>query len=612
MLKRLFTILLGIVLCGGAFTQNVSARQTTVAYTVAMPNPDSHYFDVQMTVSNFRKPFIDFHMPVWIPGSYLVREFEKNVILVRAADGKGRALRVRKVRKNIWRVWSKKARKVTVRYRVYAYVISVRNSFLDKSHAFINPSSVCFFVKELKYRPIRVTVKPYPRWHVISTGLEKSPNDSLTFLAKDYDELVDCPIEVGNQKVLRFSVKGIPHEIAVYGRATFDPDSVVWGFKKVVETEVGIMREIDYPRYVFLVHLGEQGGGGLEHRNSCVLQMGRHSFEAKNLHHSLGLVFHEYFHNWNVKRLRPKALGPFDYDRENYTWLLWVAEGFTSYYSSRAQLLSEIVSPKSYFRGVPGWIKTLESRPGKKIQPVDLASFDAWIKYYRPDENSVNTTISYYGKGAVLAQLLDLLIRHQTENKKSLQDVMRFMYKRYFKQLNRWYTQEAFRNACEQIAGTSLEDFFRKYVSGTDSIDYNHFYRFAGVALRKKPLTKADSSKGYAGFSVTNRSGEAVVSQVLFGSPAFRAGLYVNDEILAVNGFRVKAGSVFRDLERIPPGHTARLLVNRRGLIQNLTMTMGLRPNFNYELKKIEHPDSLQKAVFEGYFKMKWGKDGQK
>ena len=606
MSKRL-VFLIFVLLSGGVFGPiSASGTSPSIEYRVAMSHPNSHYFEVTVRVRNFRKSFVDFHMPVWIPGSYLVREFEKNVVLPEAEDGAGRPLKVRKIRKNIWRVWSRKAKNVIFRYKVYAYVISVRNSFLDDSHGFVNPSSVCVFVPQLKNRPLRLQIEPLAKWRVVSTGLKRSPEDSLTFFARNYDELVDCPIEVGNQKVLRFRVRGVPHEISIYGTAHFDPDSVVAGFKKVVETEVGIMRDIDYPRYVFLVQLEQHGGGGLEHRNSCVLQMGRHALERKNLRHSLGLVFHEYFHNWNVKRLRPKALGPFDYDRENYTWLLWVAEGFTSYYSGRAQLLSGVTKPESYFKGVPGWIETLESRPGKKVQPVDLASFDAWIKYYRPDENSVNTSISYYGKGAVLAQLLDLTIRHETKNRQSLDDLMRGLYQKYYKKHNRWYTPQEFQTACEKLAGRSLQHFFASYVSGTDSIDYSRFYRYAGVELVQKPLTRADSLEGYAGFKVSPKSNAAVVSEVLSGSPAEKAGIYVNDEILAVNGFRTTRTSLLNTLHAIPPGQKAAILLSRRGLIKTVTLTLGRKPNFHYELKKVAHPDSLQKAIFESYFRMKW------
>lgn len=582
------------------------AKTVEISYTIDMHNPNSHYFEVTLAIKNYSKKWVDFHMPVWIPGSYLVREFEKNVIDVKAFGTNEKRLKVRKIRKNIWRVQTQKSKFIRLKYKVYAYEISVRHSFLDDSHAFINPSSVCMFVKELKGKPLTVTFHPPKNWTKISTGLAEDPANRFIRFARNYDELVDCPIEIGNQTILTFSVNGIVHEISLYGNGKFQADSLVEKVKKIVETEVAIFKEIDYPRYVFLVQFQPRGGGGLEHRNSCVLQVDRWALQGKRLNGFLALVAHEYFHNWNVKRLRPKALGPFDYDRENYTWLLWVAEGFTTYYGGQTMLRAKFRTSKSYMNGLAGMAKYLASTPGNRIEPVDEASFDAWIKYYRHDENSVNTTVSYYNKGAMIATLLDLIIRHQTMNSQSLDDLMRHLYQKYYKKLNRWYTEPEFEKECETLAGVPLGDFFSRYVSGTDSIDYNRYFRYAGIELYKKGLSHQDSLRAYSGMKIASQNGNAVVRTVLAGSPAFRAGIYVNDEILAVDNFRVTASDLNEFLQQKHPRESARLLLNRRGMIREIPLNLGLQPNTDFAVRKVKKPTELQKKIYESYFKTKW------
>ncbi|GBD93313.1 M61 glycyl aminopeptidase [bacterium BMS3Abin05] len=609
MRKNVRFLFFGVILifCTLAGSLSGEAKQVSIAYSIDMKNPDSHYFNVTMRVQNFQKKYVDFHMPVWIPGSYLVREFEKYVIGVKAFNGSGEMLPVRKVRKNIWRVRADKAKTIQFKYSVYAFTISIRNSFLDRSHAFINPSSIFMFIKELKEKPVRVKITPYPSWKTISTGLTASRKDPFTLTAKNYDQLVDSPIEIGSQKVLTFSVKGVPHEISIYGRGDYNPDSLIQKIQKIVRTEVGIMKDIDYSRYVFLIQFQPRGGGGLEHRNSCVLQMDHQALQSgKRLDRFIGLVAHEYFHNWNVKRLRPKALGPFDYDREDYSWLLWVAEGFTTYYGGRALLQAGFRTPKSAMNSIAGNARYLVSTPGNRVEPVDEASFDAWIKYYRPNENSINTTISYYSKGAVIATLLDLTIRHETQNRKSLDDLMRSLYQTYYKRLNRWYTEKEFEAACEKMAGISLKPFFRRYVSGTDSIDANHYLNYAGIELYKKDFTHEDSLKGYTGLRIVSKNGNAVVKTVLFGSPAFRAGIYTADEILAADDFRISAGDIAGRLQEKQPGKTVRLLISRRGIIQEIPLTLGLMPNTKFAVRRIKKPTALQKKIFESYFHTKW------
>jgi len=577
-----------------------------LTYWVSMEKPHTHYFDVSLTIQGARKPYLDFKMPVWIPGSYLIREFERHVQDFQAFDAKGRSLRWEKITKNTWRVYSQRAPSVTVRYRVYAFEISVRTSFLDDSHAFINGPSVFMFVEGYLDRPITVHIRPYTGWNRISTGLESDPDDPFALYAPNYDVLVDCPIEIGTHQVLEFTVDGIPHQVALYGQGNFQPDSLIKDMRRIVETARQIVGEIPYRRYVFIVHLLHQGGGGLEHRNSCVLQVSRWTFQPESAYRGfLGLVAHEYFHVWNVKNIRPCPLGPFNYDAENYTRLLWIAEGFTTYYAGQIMLRAGYRTPQSYLDGLASRVRYLRSTPGNRVQTLEYASFDAWIKAYRPDENSINTTISYYGKGAVIATLLDLAIRHHSQNQRSLDDVFRALYRKYYKEADRCYTEEDFKAICEEMAGTSLNEIFQ-YVHTTREIDFDKFLQYAGLRLVLDEAQKKE--EGYLGVRVSDRTGKAIVTQVLAGSPAYEYGLNVDDEIIAVDGYRVEASSFAKRIAEKKPGQRITLTISRRGLLRELEVVLGERPNLNYRIERVENPSDLQRTIYESWLHTSWDK----
>jgi predicted metalloprotease with PDZ domain len=374
------SLLIAVCLILSSFLQ--AAPQ--IAYTVSMEQPHTHYFDVQMTVNGYKKQFIDFKIPAWTPGSYLIREYARNIEAFTAKNNKGQALRWEKVNKNTWRVYSSSADEVTVNYKVYAFEISVRTPFLDASHGYIQPAAVFMFVKELLDTPSTVTVKPYKGWNQISSGLSAAGKDKFVLKSPSYDILVDSPIEVGTHKIFEFTVQNIPHRVAMYGEGNYDEKRLLADMKTIVEEVVSIFKEIPYEHYTFIVHNLQSGGGGLEHLNSTTLQTTRWSYGTEAGYSGfLSLVAHEYFHLYNVKRIRPKALGPFDYENENYTTLLWVSEGLTAYYDDHLLRRVGFTSPDEYLYTATGNIGTVENSPGSKVQSAAESSFDAWIKYYR-------------------------------------------------------------------------------------------------------------------------------------------------------------------------------------------------------------------------------------
>ncbi|MCA1557420.1 MAG: peptidase M61, partial [Acidobacteria bacterium] len=454
-----------------------------ISYTVSMPKPHTHLLDVEIRLRGALPAQSDLIMPVWTPGSYLVREYERHVQDFDARDATGRALRWTKTSKSTWRVETASARELVVTYSVYAKELTVRTNEVNDQHAFWNNAALLMYPDGQLKAPSTLRVAPFGNWKV-ATGLPAVQGRANTFRAENFDILYDSPVEVGNFKTLAFDVRNVPHRIIIDGEGNYDMERMRRDFQKIVEASVTLMGgEIPYRDYTFILHTRSTGGGGLEHLNSTALIYPRFRFRPDASYKDfLSLVAHEFFHLWNVKRIRPDALGPFDYTQENYTRLLWVAEGITSYYENIILLRAGILSPEEYLGGVASSIQDLQNRPGRFEQSLEESSFDAWIKYYRPDENSVNTQISYYDKGALVGALLDLEIRRASKDARSLDDVMRALYEEHYKK-GRNYTPEDFQRIAERVAGASLENFFSRYVRGREEIDFNAILNHAGLYL---------------------------------------------------------------------------------------------------------------------------------
>ncbi len=570
---------------------------------VGMPQPWTHVFDVTMSLSGAPREELDLIMPVWTPGSYLVREFARNVQEF-SATGDGRDLRWRKISKNVWRIFAEQASAVVVKYRVYAFETSVRNCFLDDSHGFISGAGLFMYLDGFSGCGYNVTIDPFKGWERISTGLDPVDVGAGKFHAPDFDTLVDCPIEIGNQLVLQFSVSSSPHYISIYGEGNLDPTTLCADIQKIVETAIGVVGEIPYKHYTFLVQLQAEGGGGLEHSNSCSLQVGRWSFRPReNYLKFLGLLAHEYFHLWNVKRIRPHELGPFDYTGENFTRLLWVSEGFTDYYDDLIVRRAGLNEPREYLENLAGLIQGYLETPGRLLQSAAEASFDAWIKFYRQDENSSNVSISYYTKGSLIALFLDLEIRHRT-GERSLDELMRLLYRRYYKERKRGFTEEEFRAACQEVAGGPLEEIFDSYAYGTKEMDFGRYLLHAGLKLETPE--KGNQPKGYLGATVKGIEGRVIVAGIPTGTPACNQGLNVNDEIIAVNGFRVSQESFPARIEETEAGTKMDILVSRSGKLRTLPIVIGAKPRQDYRLSQISDPTPLQKQIFEAWLGAAW------
>lgn len=577
-----------------------SYAQSEISYNVSFPEAQAHYVDIEMNIKGIKTDFIDVRMPVWTPGSYLVREFAKNVESLSAKNVSGSSLSSSKINKNTWRITNTKNQNININYRVYAFELSVRTSFVDASHAFLSPSGLLMYPEGMIKSPSTVTIKPYKNWEKISTGLDPVKGKNNTFYAPDYDILYDSPLEVGNHDTFDFMAAGVKHEVAMYGGGNYKKADLVEDMKKIIETETDIFEENPNKRYVFIIHNTSAGGGGLEHLNSTVLGAVRLGYAEEDQYKSfLGLVAHEYFHLWNVKRLRPQALGPFDYSNENYTSNLWIAEGFTAYFDNLILRRAGIYSPERYIASLVSDINTVVNQPGNGVQPVSDASFDAWIKYYRPNENSKNSTISYYDKGALIGMILDLEILNATKGAKRLDDVMKAMYDEYYKNKKRGYTDAEFKAMAEKIAGKSLDDIYRKYINGTEPISFNSYLGYAGLYLVNEYEGKENPSLGVA---TAVKDGKVIITAVQRGSAAWNDGLNVNDELIAINDYRITGATdtkgvsdLVKNISSKKVGEKIKAIISRDGIIKtvDITIARAVAGKYSIEIDKSATDEQL-------------------
>ncbi|GAB3292718.1 M61 family metallopeptidase [Hymenobacter tenuis] len=585
---RLAAVALGLVL-GSAGS---AAAAPALRYTLSMPAPQTHYFEVEMKLDGFNKAFTDVKMPVWAPGSYLVREFAKNVEGFSANAG-SENLRVEKVTKNTWRVYHPKAKDFTVRYKVYAFELSVRTSFIDAAHGYVNGTSVFMYPAEGKQMPSILEVKPAQGWSQVSTSL-KPAGGTFTFRSSNYDELADSPIEIGNQKLYTFTANGTPHTIAMFGDVKVDEARLTRDMQRVCEEAHKVVGQNPLDRYLFIVHNIDRGTGGLEHLFSTTLSVSRNAYSSEaGWKGFLGLVAHEYFHLWNVKRIRPVALGPFNYDEENYTRMLWVSEGGTEYFSNLIVQRAGFLTPDQYLGDLSNGINRVENTPGNKQQSAAESSFDAWIKYYRPNENSSNTGISYYDKGEVIGAVLDLMIINETKGQKNLDDVMRLLYDQYYKKLGRGFTDAEYQDAVAKVAGRRFDDFFRRHVYGVETLPYGQALGYAGLKLSVTPAAATEFSLGA---SISSAGGKLTVASVVREGSAWQGGLSVGDEILSVDGIRV-TDDVNKLLAGRAVGSEVKLLVNRDGQIKELTFPLLASSLSRYRIEREANPTAAQQAV---------------
>ena len=511
-------------------------------YRVEAADPHAHLFHVTLTVAR-PAALQRVSLPVWIPGSYLVREFSKNLQGLQASQG-GRTpvpVPIEQLDKSSWQIACSPASALVLRYQVYAHDNSVRTAWLDAHRGFFNGTSLCLRVEgqENLLHRLEIPAAHAPRGWLLATGLTPCKVDLQGFgsySASDYDELVDSPVEMGPFWSGSFTAHGVPHRFVVAGAAaaSFDGARLLADTQKICETEIRFWhgsKKPPYQNYLFMLNAVDDGYGGLEHRNSTALICTRRDLprlgEAKTSdgYATLrGLISHEYFHTWNVKRLRPAPFERYAYDRENYTDLLWFFEGFTSYYDDLLLRRAGLLDNAGYLKQLTATVNQVLQAPGRRVQSVAQASFDAWVKYYRPDENTPNATISYYSKGALVALCLDLTLR--SEGGATLDDVMRALWKRCEAGPMRELDVAA---VLQTLGRRSFEPELAAWVHGRDELPLKELLTQHGVAVLEEPAQLAQR----LGLRVAEGQG-VQIKTVLRGGAAEQAGFSAGDEWLGI------------------------------------------------------------------------------
>lgn len=577
---------------------------TPIRYRVFPSHPEAHLFEVGCTLDDPDPAGQKFSLPTWIPGSYLIREFAKNVVRIRARSGR-KMLPIVKLDKNTWQV-APSGGPVTVTMEVYAWDLSVRGAHLDTTHAFFNGPSVFLKAEGREGDPCEVEILPpkgarYRNWRV-ATAMRRREAKAYafgTYCADNYDELIDHPVEIGSFTLATFRACGVPHDIVLTGRHRADMDRLCRDLKRLCETQIRFFGEpAPMERYVFLVTAVGDGYGGLEHRASTALLCSRDGLPQRGAEDVtdgyrsfLGLCSHEYFHTWNVKRIRPAAFMPYDLDRENYTTLLWAFEGITSYYDDLFLARAGLISRDAYLETLGRSITAVLRGSGRKKQTVAESSFDAWIKYYRQDENAPNSGVSYYVKGSLVALCLDLLIRRETGGRKSLDHLMRALWKQHgLKGIG--VAEDGVEKLAEAVTGLKLGRFFDQALRSTAELPLEKFLADVGVEMtlrraesaadrggrRAAKPEKALAQRVDLGMRTADNGAEVRITQVLDGGAAQKAGLAAGDTIVALDGLRITPKNLESRLGQYRPGETVRAHAFRRDELHVIELTVAAPP----------------------------------
>lgn len=579
------------------------ARAADVAYTVDLSQARNQLVSIEMSIPTAGLDTIDLHMPAWRPGRYSLIDPSGGVRTFEAADETGARLEWTKARRSTWRIQTNGSETITVTYQLFASEINLRTRHADDTHAFLSGSAVFMYTDALRGMPHDVRVIAPERWRV-ATGLEPHPTEPEVWRAPDYDILVDSPFEIGEHRLIEFDVDGTAHEIVVWGLTDLDigEDTMIDAFGKIVREQARVFGDMPYDRYVFMIHAGDGLGGGTEHWNSTIMQTRPASLkDADAFERFLGLVSHEMFHTWNVKRLRPAGIARYDYQNENMTSLLWVAEGTTSYYDDLTLVRTGLIETDEYLDRIERSINRYRSNPGRAFQSLEMSSLDAWTKFGSGTSDTRNTTVSFYRKGSLVSMMLDLKIREDSGGAATLDDVMRDLY------VNRpldggGFTEADLVDAVERATGRPADAFFETYVRGTTPLDLEAALATVGVELTyPEEEPKPDLGVSLSGSRITG---------IRPGGPAFLAGLIAGDELIAVNRDRL-SGSIDAALAGVEPGETVELLYTRRGRVDATTATVDERDRSDAEISLADGATEPQRQAFTAWLGQPWPEDDE-
>ena len=550
-------------------------------------------------------------MPAWIPGSYMIRDYARNVVSIRA-ESDGRDVPLEKLDKSSWRA-APVQKPLTLIAEIFAYDLSVRGAHLDNTHAYFNGSCVFFAVCGQEDLPCELEIEPpvgsaASEWRVATSMRRKDapPYGFGTYSAVDYAELIDHPVEAGHLNIGEFEVRGIPHAIAIRGKTRVDMGRLCRDLATLCDRHMALLGVPEgFDRYVFLLHAPGSGYGGLEHRWSSSLVCTRDSLPARGedavgdaYRTFLGLASHEYFHAWNVKRMKPAVFTPYDLSAETHTGLLWVFEGITSYYDDLALVRSGLITETSYLELLGRTITKVLRGGGRLRQSVEESSFDAWTKFYKQDANAPNAIVSYYAKGALIALCLDLKLRSETSGRVSLDDVMKACWQRWG-DTGEGMPEDGFETVAADVSGLDLEDFFNASVRGTGELPLEALLHSHGIQYHVRaasgPSDKGGQKLGnskqrgvWLGAMLTATNGKSSFTSVMNGGPAELAGIAPGDEAVALDGLQLTAANADARLKAYRDGDELDLVVFRGDELVSTRIRLASAPLDTCYLELVE------------------------
>ncbi|MDW5418020.1 PDZ domain-containing protein [Iodobacter sp. CM08] len=597
-----------------------------ILYKIVPASLHAHLFHVSITINKPDKNGQRLWLPTWIPGSYLIREFSRNIVEIRA-ESAGKPVMLDKCDKHTWQAASVKG-PLEIHYSVYAWDLSVRGAYLDQSRGFFNGTSVFLAVKGQESNPCYVEIaapegKAYKQWKIATTLTRDDAKAGQfgRYQAANYDELIDHPVEMGEFSQISFKACGIPHDIVIAGRHNTDLKRLKSDLKQICEYQIKFFGEpAPFDRYLFMTMALGDGYGGLEHRSSTALMCNRddlplaHETQIKaGYRQFLGLCSHEYFHSWNVKRIKPAAYAPYDLSQENYTRLLWAFEGITSYYDDLTLLRTGLISQQDYLDLLAQTITGVERGNGRTKQSLEDSSLDTWVKFYRQDENSPNSLVSYYTKGALVALCLDLLIRQQSAGQKSLDDVMRALWLRYgkdFAATGLGVAEADWERLASEVTGLDLQSFFDLALRSTQELPLQALLAEFGVDWQMRAavgtsdkggwLDKALPPSNSLGIRSSSDGSFVKLSHVLDGGAAQAAGLSAGDLLIAINGLRVTSGNLEAQLVSQPISGELDILAFRRDELMrfNVRLQHAAENTCGLKLKAVSAEQSITRDAW--------------
>jgi predicted metalloprotease with PDZ domain len=581
-----------------------------IRYEIRAPHPSDHRIVVTVHVGGLTGAPFEIVFPSWIPGSYWIQDRVRNVSDLSArAAGHPDPLPLRRTEKARWRIEPGSHAAAEVEFTEYAN--ELRSGGLDVSdeHVFLGTGFALPYVEGRRSEPLDVVFGTSPDW-TVHTELPQVGRHPPTFRAADYDELVDSPFDVGRAPSFPIHPLGVPHRLVLCGSGgNYEPHRLQTDVGRIVEASIRLFGDSPVPSYTFFYHLTSGNASGLEHLRSSSCLVPRTAFRTPSEYRNvLSLTAHEYLHLYNVKRIHPKAFDPFDYTRETYTRLLWAMEGTTDYLTWIVLRRAELISPERALSDLAELIRRYRDLPGRLRQSLEEASLAAWVDFYHPEEETPNRSISYYLKGKLVSLCLDLELRSRTGNASSLESVWRELWTAYGRE-RRGLGESELPEVVERVTGIDVPGFFADYVAGTKEVDFERFFGLAGLTLRARAMPRRpddDPNPGYLGTEVENSSGQVKVTAVRDGSPGRAAGLSPGDEVVAVDGGRVRFDDWTKALGRYLPGSPLELTVFRRGRLATVSVVAGESPP--KELAITPDPDAAgaAKAVYGTWMGAPW------